>query len=288
MNKKSQLIFFSLCTLQLLFIQACKEIGPPINLNPVDESLIDTSYVLGSAEIPGPQSKVVLMEDFTGQECPNCPAAHEIIYGLEELYPNQMVIIAYYNYFADILEDLPFVCEDAIDVGENFSATSTWPAGLVDRKDFDGDADLLLTKEEYSTAVATQISLTPSCNVTVEKNFDSASRELKASVKIIFTESVSGQLNLTVALLEDSIVAKQIETTAGEIPDYVHNNVLRKIVTFYLGDGLNEENLTGRVYEKEYLYTIPEEWNADQIEVAAFVHFGETDKDEVLQAGSTH
>lgn len=45
-----------------------------------------------------------------------------------------------------------------------------------------------------------------------------------------------------------------------------------------------EENIAGRVYEFEYTYTIPETWNAENMNVVAFVHNYETDNKEVLQA----
>ena len=67
--------------------------------------------------------------------------------------------------------------------------------------------------------------------------------------------------------------------------DYEHNHVLRKMLTYYSGDNLPEENVAGRGYIFNYSYTLPDNWNADNMSVVAFVHNFEADNKEVLQAG---
>ncbi|MBC8173828.1 MAG: Omp28-related outer membrane protein [Chitinophagales bacterium] len=262
---------------------SCEEVGPPISFNAADTTLLDTTYMLGGGEIPVPQTKIVLLEDFTGQECPNCPDAHEIIADISAEHPGQLCVIAYYNYFADIFGGLPLVSDDAIDIGENFSATESWPAALIDRKDFEGDGEPLLDKNDYAASVDEQVSEIPSCNISIEKAYDETTRKLTVKITIIYTSAALALNHLSVALIENNIIAEQLDGLT-EITDYIHNNVMRKFLTYYLGDGLSEINSAGRVYEKEFAYIIPAEWNADNIEIVAFVHHAEADNYRVLQA----
>ena len=43
---------------------------------------------------PAQVNRVVLIEDFTGQNCINCPAAHEVIEPLQMQYPDNVVAVS--------------------------------------------------------------------------------------------------------------------------------------------------------------------------------------------------
>ena len=54
-------------------LQSCKEVLPVR----VVTASVDSTFV--TTNIPSPQSKVVLFEEYTGASCPNCPDGHKIV-----------------------------------------------------------------------------------------------------------------------------------------------------------------------------------------------------------------
>ncbi|MFN0275150.1 MAG: Omp28-related outer membrane protein, partial [Chitinophagales bacterium] len=216
---------------------SCSEVGPFIDFTPVDETLIDTTYTTDS--IFTAQSKVVLLEDFTGQLCPNCPAAHDIINEIVAEHGDAVAAIAMYNYFADISEDLEFVTDQAIDLGTYLGPVIGWPTGAVDRKNF--GSGILVLKDLYASHVDAQMLVSPPCNVSISTTYDDAINKLNILVGVKYLSDVTTINHLSVAICENNIIALQVDATE-EIPDYIHNHVLRTMLTAATGNVLSETN----------------------------------------------
>jgi thiol-disulfide isomerase/thioredoxin len=266
------------------YLSCCNEVGPPIDFTPVDETLTDTTYVTDSVFTPQP--KVVLLEDFTGQLCPNCPSAHVIIEEIIAEHGDAVAAVAHYNYFADISAELEYVTDEAIELGNYLGPVSAWPLGAVDRVDF--GSGVLILKDLYAASVDAQLTTTPLCNIHLSTEYDAATRKLNVTVGVKYTADVFTANHLSVMLCENKIIDFQDETSSGEIVMYEHNHVLRKMLTLATGNALNEENLMGRVYWKEFSITLPEDWVKENLDVIAFVHNFETDTKEVLQTALLH
>jgi len=260
-------------------ISACEEVGPAINFT-------ETTYTTYIETPETPQDKVVLIEDFTGAACPNCPDGHIAVADVIANYPNKIIAIAEYNFPSDPLYiEQNMVTSESLDLNGYLGPVSAWPAIFIDRKDFGADGDLEELPANVAASAAEQVTLTAPVNLYIENTFDNVSRTLTVSVKVKYTSTVILPNNLSIVLTESNIIAAQIDDNAGgEVEDYVHNHVLRKTLTFFSGDALPEENVAGRVYEFEYTYALPANWNADNMYAIAFVHNFEADNKEILQS----
>lgn len=265
--------------LTAIIFSGCTEVGPEINFTETDY----TTYL----ETPeAPSDKVVLIEDFTGAACPNCPDGHIAVADAIAASPGKVIAIAEYNYFADPLYiDQIFVTAEAYSLNDYLGPVTGWPAIFIDRRDFANDGYIAELPENVGTLTAGQVVTSSPVNIYIENLFDAGTRLLTTKVKIKYTEMVSSINHISISLTESGIVAAQIDdNVGGEVPNYIHNHVLRKMLSFYTGDALPEENIAGRVYEFEYSYTLPEDWNADNMSVVAFVHNYEASNKDVLQA----
>jgi hypothetical protein len=69
------------------------------------------------------------------------------------------------------------------------------------------------------------------------------------------------------------------------IPDYQHDNILRKLITNIYGDLLKAKLDAGRVFRKRFIYKPTAEelknWNTANLSVIAFVHGNATKKDVI-------
>ena len=107
----------------------------------------------------------------------------------------------------------------------------------------------------------------PSCGVAVSSELAETEGSVSISVKV--KSNLQQRCRVAVFLVEDGIVATQIDD-----PDYVHDNVVRTV----LSEGIYGDYLNGRIalypgteYEETYSADLPEAWNAGNMRVVAAV-----------------
>jgi hypothetical protein len=66
------------------------------------------------------------------------------------------------------------------------------------------------------------------------KNFNSITREFSASIDFTALQTLNGQYNFNVILVEDGIVWSQVGSLGG--PDYVHDWTVRAMMNGDLGE----------------------------------------------------
>ena len=82
-------------------------------------------------------------------------------------------------------------------------------------------------------------------------------------------------------LVEDKVEDVQL-TPDGKQSDYVHRHNLRDMLTAFNGNPLNSPLEAGILVNRNYFYTIPNEWDVAECSIVAFVHLDAEDK-TVLQ-----
>ena len=226
---------------------------------------------------PAPVARRVLIEDYTGQLCPNCPDATDIIHDLQQIYGEQIIPVAIHSDFQGIMEPEGLATE----VGNTYF--SHWnmeykPAGLVSR--LDGGGGRVLDKTIW--IYATQYAISRPSPLDIRINATSQTSEtpfIDMDIDVVSTQpdtAVAGHLQVWIT--EDSIVARQ-DSMGIMRPDYIHNHVLRATANGIWGE---EVSLDEQHDVRHFHYTTPVQshWNIGHLSVVAFIY---TD-DEVLQA----
>lgn len=249
MRLRNLIYNLSLCVAGLMFV-ACNEISD-------DDRFI---YVE-----PADIAKRVLLEDFTGQRCVNCPAAAELIEQIQEEYGADNVI-AVGIYGGGLGTTLPngVKCPLYTDEGQKYYdywGVTTQPVGMVDRHG-------LLSTSAWPGAVYNYIQQKPAVLLDAECRYDKVSRNVDISVTVDGVESVAG--NLQVWLVEDGVVSLQFLTGNIVDDDYVHNHVFRATVNGQMGDALNVAS--GERITREYSYVVNQDWNPENMSAVAFVY----------------
>ncbi len=146
-----------------------------------------------------------------------------------------------------------------------------------DASDQDNVVSMLNTIINESTTFYPSFS-----TVGIESKLDDATGKLTIKVmgKLIndYQKLIGDDARLTVYLTEDKVIGKQ--NTGGSIakPRFIHNHVLRKIVTGTLGDALQTN---GNSYENDYEIELDDAWKSKNMHIIAFVSrpMKETEKD---------
>lgn len=267
--KKLSLILASLAV--IFAMTSCDKLKEPYVVEP-PVIITDTVYVeLAASDTLNFDGKiVVLLEDYTGVRCVNCPAAAVIANQLQEENEGHLVVLGVHPKGAlqfpyDSITD--FRTEEGNEWKNHFNIGS-YPNGTVNRKEVIGEAN-------WATAVNEVIGADAPARLIIKTDYNESNRELKLSVYAKFLTTVeSNDVRLTLCMMEDSIVGKQ-QTTTGINPDYVHRHVFRGTVDgFTWGRPLDADVETieaGRNFITNMKFNVDEKYNAEQFYVVAFI-----------------
>ena len=213
---------------------------------------------------PAEVSKNVLIEDFTGQLCINCPEAAETIHELQEAYGNDKVIAVglYSGPFGKNSKGLlPLTTETGNYYYEQQNVESQ-PSLNIDRKGLTSDMGRLQTRVTEGLQEKTPVTISP----TVE--YDAEEKKATLKLDVFSSETIDGA-KLQVWLMEDSIVSPQKMPSGTTNKTYVHNHVFRATVTDRDGKTISL-NANAKVSE-QFEVAIDDNWIAKNLNLVVFV-----------------
>lgn len=239
-----------------------------------------------------PTERKVLIEEFTGVDCPNCPFGSEELEILFSQFGENLVIVSIHT--SDFGTPFPnsqhdFRTSEAEEIADYLGRPAAYPSAVVNRKDFDGGAYFLqLGQQEWVGYIDQELEKEPQLDVNITKEYDPSIRELKVKVSGMANESIVGELRLTIMIVENNIIDPQIKDGVGIIDDYSHKHVFRKTMTQTTGDQLITNLSKGESYDVDYSMIFSEDWKSENCEIIAFVSLINGQIKEVLQADSEH
>ncbi len=249
----------------LLTFQSCDEVEAPYK-----EEII----VVGG-------DRKVLVEDYTGHKCGNCPRAAKALHDLKDVYGDRLIIMTVHaGGFATVFPpSAPYFTYDfrtpegtELDTDFGISAIGN-PNGMVNRRQVNGNYVLSSTSwlGEISSVLG-DASPAP-VKIEIENTFDATSRTLQTEINSEFVNSLGGAHKLCVFLVEDSIInwQKDYDASPEDIPDYVHRDVLRTSMNGTYGDAITNTT-AGTIDTKNYSKTLDASWNENNMKVISFVY----------------
>lgn len=233
-------------------------------LSSCDDVTIDTSdrYIYVK---PADVSRAVLIEDFTGQQCSNCPTATEMIAALQEQYGADTVIaVAIHSGPLGFKGNSKYVglATDLGDTYYSYYGASYQPVGMVNR---DGLSDYY----DWATLVYNALQKKASLDLDISAAYDAESATAAITVEALGTDGTTdGHLQLWA--VEDSITAMQMQPDGTIDYSYVHNHVLRAAVNGTWGESFTVDE--GETSTTEYTLAIESDWVASHMSIVAFVY----------------
>ncbi len=257
---KVLLAFICSAVLLLESCAGCKENNPPLDFS--NASISDTTYVLPAGSFPTtPSPHNVLVEEFTGQGCSNCPAAHDLLKTVAATNPNRVNIIGLYIFGPTQGKPPHGSIHDFRDSIANrvnaqvYNGINNLPSGGVDRVAIAGQVSL--AKDLWVNAINTQLTTEDPLNLELDTHHNVTDDIDTIIVKITYIKEVKTIQNLTVVIVEDSMRDYQ-ENGLHIEADYLFTNVFRDMVTpvpggVEIGSDMDTKE-PGRVYQKIYTY----------------------------------
>ncbi len=217
---------------------------------------------------PPQVSRAVLIEDYTGQYCVNCPRATEEIERLIEQYGDSIVIaVAIHSgpFGKSKGEPSPLYTE----VGDMYFNTwglSAQPIGLIDR--LFGSTPFSYT--DWAGGVNYEVAIEPPVSFLTDIDYDAETRDAAIEVQTIGLDSALVSGKLQVWLVEDSIDSFQLMPDGSREEHYNHMHVFRASVNDPWGDALSVSH--GQVAVKNYELKLDPAWVPEHCSVVTFLY----------------
>jgi thiol-disulfide isomerase/thioredoxin len=209
--------------------------------------------------------KKVLIEDFTGHTCPNCPDAARELEAIHAIYGDQIIGMALHvsKAFArpyPSSQTPKFQYDFRTKWGDDWDAfygisDIGLPRGMVNRTLYpDGHT---LGKGEWADAVALELKKDIDFKISIIAN------NTLISVTTEVVNNINNIYNIIVCLTESNIINWQKDGQI-EVEDYEHNHVLRSVI---IDESLsyNQSFVVGEIIEKSYSINLSdlEQYNID-------------------------
>lgn len=215
--------------------------------------------------------KNVLVEDFTGQRCPNCPLMSEAIAAAQaNLGEDRVIAVALHGGPLSVsAKQSPLGL--ATDVSQYYNdlaglvSTSPYPQAQINRS---GE---MVSYTNLAAKIADKLSEEPQVEMVLTNEYSAADSTVKVYVAMTgLTDHVSGKLQLWI--VENGIVQLQTQPDGLVDRNYVHNHVLRDTIA---GNGLDGESIELEGLDTkivEHQFKLNKAWKAENVSVVAFVY----------------
>lgn len=255
---------------------------------------LDQPYAREKEIILDTNKRKVLLEDYTGLKCVNCPAATAGAEALVDLYKGQVILMTVHaGYFSSPDASGHYTADYRVTEGvewfDDFMLISN-PMGMVNRTPYNGKQ--AIGSGSWAAAVAAMVKEEEVASINITTEYTPLNRHhITTTIETKFHKELSGAYSLSVCILEDSIIGwqKNNDTLVGPVPDienYVFNDMLRAVLNGTYGEQLTNAVDTLQAYSKTYLYTVSDNWDSGNLSLVAFVFNNETK--EIIQAEKQH
>jgi thiol-disulfide isomerase/thioredoxin len=238
----------------------------------------------------------VLVEDFTGHMCGNCPRAHETAAALQETFGENVVVVAVHaGGFARVIPAIGYGADYNTEMGTELEAfyradaLTGLPIGLVNRRLWGSSA--LTPYADWSANVSTVLAEAPKMRLDVATTYTADDRTLTVNADLEYFTEGDADHQIVVLITEDSIISKQSDYSlaAQHVDDYVHMHVLRGVVTPGGTWGTPVKGNTivlGETFDLTYSIVLDPAWVPEHCNVVVYVQDNATK--EVLQVEEAH
>ena len=215
---KNIITLFSL----ILIITSCDIIEGPYEIDTENIALTDTTTYV----------KKILIEDFTGHTCQNCPSAARELEAIHSLYGDRIIGMALHvsksfarpyplsqapNYQYDFRTKWGKEWDELFGISE-----MGLPGGMINRTGY--PSGHRLGKDEWLARVITELEKETDFGISISVN------EGIITVQTEILNNINGDYNLVVCIIESNIINWQ-KDGSEDIENYEHNHALRSLLS---------------------------------------------------------
>ncbi len=237
----------------------------------------------------------VLLEDYTGHTCVNCPSAAVIAKDIEDANAGKVIVMSVHasttgGFQAPEPPELPL--DHTTEAGDDYANAMTIagnPLGTINRK-LDGSKYWFLPAS-WQTEVDDELVKSPDFNIQAQYNYFDETNGLFLHTEVEALNDVSGNYSLINLLIRDSVVAPQKDQGGAVHHHYDHHSVLTDDLNGIWGTPIiSGDIVTGDKLYNHYTYELPDPvadttYRVNNLSIISFVC--DLDTYEVMQVIKT-
>ncbi len=238
----------------------------------------------------------VLVEDYTGHKCGNCPAAANELKRIDSIYHGKIVPLAVHaGFFANT--NATYTTDFRTPEGTTFDtdfgvSVAGNPNGLINRFGF-GTPDFIKAWTTWETALNPIVSQEADFKIEIANTYNSGTKQVTSAITVKALKALTGNYKLSVLIAEDSIISKQLDYSlpSGQqiVTNYNFMHVLRgSLNSAYGEEAWNGSIASGATVVKTYSnFQLATNFVAKNCHIIAFVYNADNTSatyHEVLQA----
>ncbi len=228
----------------------------------------------------------VLIEDFTGHRCFNCPNAATLAHNLMNANPGRVFVAGIHSSavgmsdFQEENAEYPTILYNdiAFEIGTHFGSQPGTsfignPHGAISR--LRTGTDNTSAPGTWSSKTSTVLARTLQVNIQAEHNYFPSTRGLFLHTEVdVLDAGITSDLGLVVYVLEDSVVGPQLMPDLTTNNTYVHRDILRACIdNKAFGRTLQPSDLgTNGKYYVNYSYKLPDEYEVENMHLLIYVY----------------
>lgn len=247
----------------------------------------------------------VMIEDYTGHRCPNCPAAAAMAKSIEDANPSQIYVVSIHA-SAGGLSDFQYTygncgdtvlnpewefcevlyCDEGVEYGTFFNGAGYGftgnPSGNTNRKSFGGSQLFYFWTEWDANTQAILNENDLKVNIQAQSNYYTETNGLFLHTEIEFLEDLNaGNYSTVVYVIEDELETWQ-DSMGVHLEEYHHHNILRGCIDgLPWGRSLSGDFAAGAKHYFDYSYELPSIYTNNDLHLLIYVY--DVDTYEVLQ-----
>jgi hypothetical protein len=251
-----------------LMVQSCDKIEMP--------------YKESGGNQDGTATKKVLLEDYTGHLCPNCPTAGKKALDLQELYDGKLIVMSVHaGYFATPLGspfNADYRCEAGNTWDEFFGISNAGnPNGMINRQNTGGN--YIIGDGLWPTIVSEIIDVDAVATIKITPAYNASNRKLDIELTSKLLSALEGNYKVQVCLIEDSIIGAQKNSDpaigGAVILDFVHRHVFREAVNTAWGTDMvagGGQAIANTEYTDNFSITLNSAYNESHCSIIAWIY----------------
>jgi hypothetical protein len=273
----SNILFrFSATLVIAVSLLSCEE-----NVDPILDFQAYRSDLYGSAPTFTPMGvpkQKVLLEDFTGHECGNCPNGHVKAAQLLATYGVDLAVVAIHagSLAAPLAPDYP--TDWTTEEGTYYLLTQVgqdiMPKGRINRRE---NAATIFSPSAWPAQVTAAFTAQPAANLQLQASYEASGGQWNVHAFAEWLENAEGDYRLVVMLTESGIEAPQLwyNNNPEYIAGYHHEHMLRTTGTGATGLKVFSNPIEGMTKRFSYTFDWNSEWVPENCEVIALLTEGE-------------
>ena len=193
------------------------------------------------------------VEKYTGPKCSNCPLADVTLDAAHHQFGDRLAVVSINHPTGQGVPfpNQPDMRTDDGTTWDKYFGINGIPAAYLNRR----------TATQYSGPmdnITADISslLAEGPVVGVEVTAQESDGKLQITAGVVFAQDYAKPLTLTLAITEDSLAYKQIMPDGTVQDDYVHNHILRDVITDVWGADIECTGRVGEALRTEVTYTV--------------------------------